>query len=172
MTRLLFILLFSFGLVFADIKLDNIPVQPATFKWSDFSLDYIALTGGLSPESLNIFDLSYHFKYKEKQSFFFTSGAMVYNPSNDIFPMSIGLGISKTSDILKINTGLFNLFLESNLSLSINKQSDKQIYFNILSFYVTIQKHLLIGAAIFSSSYDDNFVRVPLPIIALRYKFK
>ena len=69
MTRLLFILLFSFGLVFADIKLDNIPVQPATFKWSDFSLDYIALTGGLSPESLNIFDLSYHFKYKKNNLF-------------------------------------------------------------------------------------------------------
>ena len=69
-----------------------------TFRLSDISLDNISYTFGLSPESLNIFDLSTHFKYKQKQSFFFTTGAMAYNPTNDIFPMSIGFGISKTSE--------------------------------------------------------------------------
>ena len=95
---------------------------------------------------------------------------MVYNPTNDIFPMSIGFGISKTSDIFKINIGSFSLFEKSTLSFSMNKQSDKKIYYNILSFSVVVYKNLLIGGAIFSGSYDNNFLRIPLPIIALRYE--
>ena len=170
MKRILFItLLFPFGSVFADTNLDK-SEKPVNFRLSDISLDNISYTFGLSPESLNIFDLSTHFKYKQKQSFFFTTGAMVYNPTNDIFPMSIGFGISKTSDIFKINIGSFSLFEKSTLSLSMNKQSDKKIYYNILSFSVVVYKNLLIGGAIFSGSYDNNFLRIPLPIIALRYE--
>jgi len=161
MTKLLFIFLFLFGSVFADTKLDN-SEDPVT----DISLENISFTFGFSPESLNIFDLSTHFKYKQKQSFFFTTGAMAFNPTNDVFPMSIGFGISKT---FKINIGSFTLFEESTLSLSMNKQSDKQIYFNILSLSFVLYKNLLIGGSIFSSSYD-NMLGVPFPIIAVRYE--
>ena len=162
--KLLFILLLGLG--FTQTELETIDNElPLFTEPPTISLDYFSFTFGLSPTSINIFELSSHLNYKQKQSFFFTTGFMAYNEFNDLLPAAIGLGISKKSKIYE----------KIILSWSINKQSDKPLYFTVLSLSLAIPTPapLLIGGALFFgySSSDNKFGFAPLPIVAFSFKF-